>query len=114
MVNNLFQITITVPSTSDKNKAIDTAEFIDRGNAVSVFLSDLFGGSTKIIHCSGDWLDNGLLISEDVIIVQSFTPDLSEDIQDRIIAQVECWRDSWKQECVLLAILQFNGRLLFI
>lgn len=101
-------VKITVPGTTSANVPLsaDTKRFFD--TFVSKQFSTIFGGATAVSG-QGSWLDdNGVLITENVTVVSSYTrldntPETLEKLLAvRNLARVLC--DILTQQCVLVTV----------
>jgi len=66
-----IQLAIIVPST-EFDKTISEKDYNDRINETRKFLSDIFGGDTSI-NAKGGFIEKGNFISEDVVLVETYT-----------------------------------------
>lgn len=102
-------IKIYIPSTVDVDKKTDNSQQVK--NALALF-SDLFGGATSY-DAIGAWKDkHSKLITEDVIIVESYaTKESLETGLERVIKFAEQLKKEMSQEAVSL---EYDNKLYFI
>jgi len=90
---------VVVPSTREKSKPISLAEQKRRAEAVKKYLAKTFGGYTGLKGQGGYVSDDGKLIEENVLKVESFTDRKTfKNNQAKLMRQMETWRRKWGQE----------------
>jgi hypothetical protein len=93
------QQAVYVPSTKDKNKKISKKEYQERLSEVKKYLSDKFGGYTKIKGTGGYHDSDKGLIQEKVGVVYSYAekPKFRRH-KGALINQIGKWRKKWGQD----------------
>ena len=78
---NKVHLVIFVPSTKEYDKVITSKEFKNRVKEVSIFLSKLFGGTTRVKGV-GSYQLEGKDITEKVVMVETFTTPKKYNLHD--------------------------------
>ncbi len=105
-----FLYRIVVPSTANESAPITPFEHSERVKETFIFLSKLNGGATAVNNCFGGWVnDNGQIVGENVVIVESYGDD---SVKNEVICFCAEMRVKWSQNCVGLQILP--AQMLFV
>jgi len=103
-----IQLSITVPTTKDKDKKISPLETKRRVENTAKEFSDKFGGDTAV-RGKGDYTTEGVLIREDVIIVESsMTKEQYLENKSSIEQFIKESRSKWEQDRIAF---KFEGDL---
>ena len=103
MKHNVF---LLVPTKDNQGLDVDNTQVL---NKVVFTMSSLFGGCTNTT-CSGSYLaQNGSIITEAIVKVESYCEDLSK--QQDLISLASYVKTELNQECIAICI---NGELRFI
>lgn len=95
-----LQLAITVPSTTDKDEKVSSAEMDKRVKETAKELSNRFGGDTAIKGV-GDYTTEGKLIRENVIIIESsMTRKDYEKNKPAIESFIKKKHKEWKQDTI--------------
>jgi hypothetical protein len=97
-----IEIAVYVPSTKGADEIIDQNEFRNRILETEKYVSDLFGGYSKVDIDGGYVSETKGLIKEDVGKVIAFSQDkdfLSNKLP-RLIKRITMWCDEWTQESI--------------
>ena len=97
-----IEIAVYVPSTKGADEIIDQNEFRNRILETEKYVSDLFGGYSKVDIDGGYVSETKELIKEDVGKVVAFSQDkdfLSNKLP-RLIKRITMWCDEWTQESI--------------
>ena len=95
------QQAVYVPSTKEKNKPISKAEYESRVKEVKKFLSDKFGGYTKIKGTGGYHDKEKGLIQEKVGVVYSYAEKGSfNKNKGALIRRLSQWKKKWGQDSI--------------
>jgi len=112
-LNNLFKlsskVTVYIPATTDINKQIDNAPYVDK---IAALLSECFGGSTSS-QALGYWTSPSQgLVKENTTIVFAYCneKDLQKNVEKVIDACTEL-KEELKQDAIAMEI---NGEMYFI
>lgn len=102
-------VKIYVPSTIGNRKA--TKKEIEKyTQAIEKELCSLFGGSTRIENCFGNWINekNNELISEPNNIIYSFCEKLTNKDIDKVIQLCLWLKEEMKQYCIMLEVNSYS------
>jgi hypothetical protein len=103
---------IYVPSTTDVGSRIDRTDLDARVSAVEKFVSERFGGFTKIDSDGGYKANSGDIIEEDIVKVSVFAKDLDwKEHENEVVAKVKQWAKDWGQEAIGF---EYEGNLYYI
>lgn len=108
-----IEMAVYVPSTKGADESIDQNEFRNRVLETEKYLSELFGGYSKVDVDGGYVSETKGLINEDVAKVVAFSQDenfLSNKLP-RLIKRITMWCDEWSQESIGFEI---EGDLFYI
>lgn len=93
-----IHIIVYIPGTVGLSKRISTSEHKKRAKEVEGQLRKLFGGTTKI-KGEGTWKDKDKVISEKVLMVESFTTQRLWVKNDKVLKRyLQRKKREWKQE----------------
>jgi hypothetical protein len=108
-----IELAVYVPSTKGADETIEQNEFRNRVLETEKYLSELFGGYSKVDIDGGYVSETKGLINEDVAKVVAFSQDenfLSNKLP-RLIKRITMWCDEWTQESIGFEI---EGDLFYI
>ena len=108
-----IEMAVYVPSTKGADESIDQNEFRNRVLETEKYLSELFGGYSKVDVDGGYVSETKGLINEEVAKVVAFSKDenfLSNKLP-RLIKRITMWCDEWSQESIGFEI---EGDLFYI
>lgn len=107
-----IEMSVYVPSTASANEEISEEEFNDRIEEVEVYLSNLFGGFSKVDISGGYNSEEKGLIQESVAKVTAFATKKSfEENKNKLIEKLSYWCKEWGQESMGY---EFEGDLYYI
>lgn len=102
---NIFHnviVKVAIPSTTEKSIVISDNEHKERATFLAKKMSSMFGGVTEYNNCNGQWLnDNNILISEKIIMLESFASEYNHNEFAQLIAKL---RDTWKQDSRIVMV----------
>jgi hypothetical protein len=108
-----IEMAVYVPSTKGADETIDQNEFSNRILETEKYLSELFGGFSKVDIDGGYVSETKGLIKENVAKVVAFSQDenfLSNKLP-RLVKRITMWCDEWTQESIGFEI---EGDLFYI
>jgi hypothetical protein len=90
---------VYVPSTKEKNKPVSAKEYKARVKEVKKFLSNKFGGYTKVKGTGGYHDSKKGLIEEKVAVVYSYAENSKfRKNKGVLVTQLGKWRNKWGQD----------------
>ena len=97
----ITHLIVFVPSTQNVDVVISKKDFDARVKLTSKFLSNLFGGTTKISGTGAYQSNKGKLVTEKVAEVESFTDPASyEQKKDKLHKWILARKKDWGQESI--------------
>jgi len=107
-----YEVSVYVPSTIGVDQIIDDDEFEERIEDTELYLSNLFGGYSKVDIDGGYVSKSNNLVKEAVGKVTSFgSRDGFEPKMEQLIGKLSDWCAKWGQESIGL---EFEGDLFYI
>jgi hypothetical protein len=98
------QVSVIVPSTTQKDKPLSTSEFNRRVDGVKLKMSGLYGGDTSV-RGEGNFNLGRKLIKEPVAVVESSTtPQQYETTRTRFASYLRRKRTEWGQNSVAYTV----------
>ncbi len=95
-----IRLAVIVPSTKNVTQPISPQEHIRRVRGVEDFMRNTFGGTTRVVGY-GTWKDDGRVVKEGAVMVESFTDkDEYKKYKKKLFTYIKRKKRDWGQKSI--------------